>query len=59
VVSIGPGRVLDTGERLVPSVKKGDVVLFTKYAGTEIEVDEEKLLLIKEPDILGIVHRDG
>ena len=59
VVAVGPGRILDNGERITPSVKEGDVVLFTKYAGTEIEIDGETHLVIHEPDILGILHKDA
>lgn len=57
VEAVGPGRVLDTGERLTPGVKPGDAVLFTKFSGTEIEVDEKSYLVVHEADVIGIIHR--
>lgn len=56
MVSVGPGWVIDTGELIVPGVRAGDSVLFTKYAGTEVEVDGETYLVIREADLIGIVH---
>jgi len=56
VVAVGPGRVLDTGECIVPSVKAGDTVLFAKFTGSEIQIEGETHLIVHEPDILGIVH---
>jgi chaperonin GroES len=55
VISVGPGKIQDNGQRLVPEVKQGDKVLYTSYAGTEFKIDGEKLLLMRESDILGIV----
>ena len=55
VVAVGPGRLSDTGERLAPEVKPGDVVLFGKYSGTEIEVDSDALLILRESDILAVL----
>ena len=55
VVSAGPGKTLDTGTVLEPAVKAGDKVLFGKYAGTEVELDGEKLVVMREDDIMGIV----
>jgi chaperonin GroES len=55
VISVGPGKIQDNGQRLVPEVKQGDKVLYTSYAGTEVKIDGEKLLLMRESDILGIV----
>ncbi|MFK7844540.1 MAG: co-chaperone GroES [Rhodothermales bacterium] len=54
VVSVGPGRV-ENGTKIDMSVKPNDVVLYGKYAGTEINVGEEDLLIMRESDILGIV----
>jgi len=52
VVATGPGKLLDSGERAKMSVKKGDEVLYGKYAGTEIEVDGEELMICRESDVL-------
>ena len=55
VVSVGPGRVLDNGKRLEMEVKAGDEVLFAKYAGSEVKLDSEDYLVIRENDLLAIV----
>jgi chaperonin GroES len=55
VVSIGPGRVLDTGKRVEMDVKAGDAVLFAKYAGTEVKLDGDEYLVIRESDLLAVV----
>ena len=55
VVAVGPGRVLDTGEREPMEVKAKDKVLYTKYAGTEVEVDDKNLLIMSQKDILAII----
>ena len=55
VVAVGPGRLSENGERLAPEVKKGDTVLFGKYSGTEIEVDSDALLILREGDILAVL----
>jgi chaperonin GroES len=55
VVAVGPGRLSENGERLSPEVKSGDVVLFGKYSGTEIEVDGDELLILRESDILAVL----
>jgi len=56
VVSVGEGARDDHGKLITPSVKAGDIVLFTKWGGTEIKVDGEDLLIMKESDILAIVE---
>jgi chaperonin GroES len=56
VVAAGAGRRDDSGKRIDMDVKKGDKVLFAKYAGTEVKLDGKKLLIMKETDILGIVE---
>ncbi len=56
VVAVGPGKVLDSGERAKPAVKKGETVVYAKYGGTEIEVDEVDLVILRESDILAIVE---
>src|SRR5436305_579410 len=55
VLSVGPGRVLDNGKRVEMEVKSGDTVLFAKYAGTEVKLDGEDYLVIRESDLLAIV----
>ncbi|TAK34380.1 MAG: co-chaperone GroES [Chloroflexota bacterium] len=57
VIAVGPGRVLDNGQRLTPDVKVGDKVLYAKYAGTEVKVDGEEWLIVRESDVLAIVSR--
>ena len=59
VLSVGPGRILDSGERVVPDVKAGDRVLFAKYSGTEFKLDQDELLILREADILAIVTTNG
>ncbi len=56
VISIGDGRVLDSGERSKFSVKKGDRVLFTSYAGTEVKTLGQEYLIMREEDILGVIE---
>ena len=56
VISVGPGALDDNGKRVVPEVKAGDFVLFGKWAGTEVKVDGEELLIMKESDIMGILE---
>jgi chaperonin GroES len=55
VLSVGPGRVLDSGKRIEMEVKAGDMVLFAKYAGSEVKLDSEDYLVIRESDLLAIV----
>jgi len=56
VVAVGPGRALDSGKRSALEVKKGDVVLFSKYGGEEIEVEGKDCRILRESDILAIVE---
>ena len=55
VVSVGEGARKDSGELITPAVKSGDRILFGKWSGTEVTVEGEELLIMKESDILGIV----
>jgi len=57
VIAVGEGKKLDSGERIPLDVKEGDRVLFGKYAGTEIKLDDEEYLIMREDDILGIIQR--
>jgi chaperonin GroES len=52
VISVGPGKMLDSGERTAIGVVEGDEVLFGKYSGTEIKVDGEEIKILRESDIL-------
>ncbi|HEY8436965.1 MAG TPA: co-chaperone GroES, partial [Candidatus Limnocylindrales bacterium] len=56
IVAAGPGRVLDDGKREAMDIKKGDKVLYAKYAGTEFKIDDEELLIVSQKDILAIVE---
>jgi chaperonin GroES len=57
VVAVGSGKVTDKGTRVPPEVKKGDRILFGKYSGTEIKVDGEEHLILREDDILAILEK--
>jgi chaperonin GroES len=56
IVAVGPGKMSDAGVRMTPTVKEGDRVLFGKYAGTEIKVEGEEYLMMREEDILAIIE---
>lgn len=56
VLSVGPGDRDEAGKRIAMDVKVNDIVLFAKYGGTEIKVDDKKLLILRESDILAIVE---
>ncbi|MHB0875593.1 MAG: co-chaperone GroES [Anaerolineae bacterium] len=55
VVAVGPGRLDESGKRVAMEVKAGDKVLYAKYAGTEVKIDERDVLVLKETDILAIL----
>ena len=55
VISVGPGKLSEQGERLAPDVKKGDTVLYGKYSGTEVTVEGEDYLILRESDILAVI----
>ncbi len=55
VIAVGNGKVLEDGKKVPLEVKKGDRVLFGKYSGTEIKIDGNEYLMMREDDILGIV----
>ena len=52
VLAVGPGRMSDDGVRIPMEIKKGDVVLYSKYGGTEVKVEDEELIILRESDIL-------
>lgn len=56
VLAVGPGRVMDNGKRVTSEIQAGQRVLFAKYAGTEIKLDGQEYLILRESDILGIVE---
>jgi chaperonin GroES len=55
VLAVGPGRVLDSGDRVVVDVQQGEKVLFAKYSGTEIKLEQEEYLILREADILAVI----
>lgn len=56
IVAVGDGKVLDSGQRQPMSVSVGDRVLFGKYAGTEVTLDDEEYLIMREDEVLGILE---
>jgi chaperonin GroES len=52
IIAVGPGRLTEDGNRIAMEVKKGDKVLYSKYAGTEFKLDDEELVIMREGDIL-------
>lgn len=57
VIAVGPGKLLDNGKRSAPAVKKGDTVLFGKYAGTEIEIKGDQHMILRESELLGLIEK--
>ena len=57
IIAVGPGKLLDDGKRGKMSVKKNDEVIYAKYIGSEIEIDEEKFVVLHESDVLGIIEK--
>ncbi len=57
VISVGDGKMLDDGTVRKPQVKKGDTVLFTSYAGTEIKIDGKEHLIMSESDIMAVIEK--
>ncbi len=56
VIAVGPGKVGDDGKRLPMDVKAGDKILFGKYSGSEVKLNDEEFLIMREEDVLGILH---
>jgi chaperonin GroES len=56
VEAVGSGKLLENGERTPPEVKKGDRILFGKYSGSEVKMDGEEYLILKEDEILGVLN---
>ncbi len=57
IISVGKGKVLDDGTLKKMQVKKGDMVLFTSYAGTEVKVDDKEYLIMDESDIMAVIEK--
>ncbi|NLY73722.1 MAG: co-chaperone GroES [Firmicutes bacterium] len=57
VIAVGSGRVLENGQKIALELKVGDKVLFAKYAGTEVKLDGEEYMVLKESDVLAIVNK--
>lgn len=57
VIAIGTGKVLDNGDQRALEVKKGDVVLFGKYSGTEIKLNGQELVVMREDDIMAVIEK--
>jgi len=57
IVSVGEGKMLDDGTVRKPQVKKGDMVLFTSYAGTEVKIDAKEYLIMSESDIMAVIEK--
>ena len=57
IIAVGPGKVTDDGTKIPMEVKVGDRILFGKYSGTEIKIDGEEHLIMREDDILGIIEK--
>ena len=56
IIAVGPGALDDNGKRVVPEVRAGDFVLFGKWSGSEVKVDGQDLLIMKESDIMGVLE---
>jgi chaperonin GroES len=56
VLAVGPGRRDEDGKRIAMDVEVGDIVLYAKYGGTEVKIDDKKLLILKESDVLAILE---
>lgn len=55
VLAVGPGRRAENGDLIAPEIKEGDIVIFAKYAGTEVKYQGEELLVLKESDLLAVL----
>ena len=55
VIAVGPGKIADNGQKIVMELKKGDKDLYGKYSGTEVTVDGQELLIVRESDVLAVI----
>lgn len=56
VIAVGPGKLTDEGKRAAPTVTKGDQVIYGKYGGTEVELDGETVVVVRESELLGVIE---
>ncbi len=56
IIAVGPGKLNDNGDRVAMDVKDGDSILFSKYGGTDVKIDGEDYLIMREDDVLGIIE---
>jgi chaperonin GroES len=56
VIAMGPGKLNDDGNRVHPCVKKGDTVVYGKYGGTEVEIDGDQHMILRESELLGVIE---
>ncbi len=54
VIAVGPGRILDNGTKIAPEIKVGDRIIYSKYSGSEIKIEGDEYLIIRESDILAV-----
>jgi len=57
ILAVGTGRLLENGTRLPMELKEGDTVIYAKYAGTEVKMDDEDVLILRESDVLAVLNR--
>ena len=57
VIAVGSGKILETGQRVPIDLKPGDRILFSKYAGNEVKIDDVEYLIMREADILGVIEK--
>lgn len=55
IIAVGPGKLNDAGERVALQIKEGDTVLFSKYGGSDVRIDGESYLIMREDDVLGVM----
>jgi chaperonin GroES len=55
VIAVGPGKIADNGQKISMELKKGDKVLYGKYSGTEVAIDSQEYLIMRESDILAVI----
>lgn len=57
VLVVGPGKTMENGDKLAVAVKEGEIVLFGKYSGTEIKIDGQELVVMREDDIMAVIEK--
>ena len=57
VIAVGSGKMLEDGQRVAPDVKAGDRILFGKYSGSEIKIDGDEFLILREDEVLGVIDK--